>query len=166
MADNPSAYQDLHILLEVAPGDHRVVREALFKFMFPEGLGTRSITRFRHLVVPLILDLLDEFIPSTSLIESNVFFFQLLDRSIGEAALPANVATSFLRLLYGLVLLGTEEVSSETLSSLLEQHFPALVELLASGDDGPRPPRPGYVPYARFLFNLKSLVVSRVENNH
>ena len=161
MAGNQDAYHQLLEWLDVGPENLRLVREALFDRLFPNHSGTRDIWRFRYIVVPLILDIMDSFYPSTCVIEANQFFFDFLDRFEDQGGLHISLELSrnLVRYLAGLVVLGPREISADVITDLTTQCFPRLIELFTVDGDV-RVPQSSFVPYARFTFNLKSLLVS------
>ena len=161
MAGNIDSYKQLLAWLEVGPEDLRLIRQTLFDRIFPGGLETRSVVKFRYTVIPLILDIMDNFFPATCCIEANSYFFDLLDQveSRGEAHIDLELARNFMRYLAGLVVLGPKRIPADVVLDVTNQCFPDLVAIFTA-DDEPRGPSAGYVPYERFLFNLKSLLVS------
>ena len=166
MAENQEAYQQLLAWLEVGPENLRLIREALFDRLFPSHTGTRDVLRFRYIVVPLTLDIMDAFYPASCVIEANQFFFNSLDQceKQDDGLVPLELSRSFVRYLAGLMVLGPDQISSAVIADLTNQCFPQLTELFAS-DDEIRRPQSGFVPYARFAFNLKSLLVSSFHNH-
>ena len=160
MAGNQDAYQQLLAWLDVGPDNLRLIREALFDRLFPNHSGTRDAWRFRYVLVPLILDIMDSYYPSSCVIEANQYFFDLLDQSEGqgEAHISLDLSRNFVRYLAGLVVLGPLEIAGAVVADLTNQCFPHLTELF-SADGDIRAPQSGFIPYARFTFNLKSLLV-------
>ena len=161
MASNIESYQQLLAWLGVGPDDLRLIRQTLFDRIFPGGLETRSVIKFRYVVVPLILDIMDSFFPATCCIEANAYFFDLLNQveSRGEAHIDLDLAANFMRYLAGLVVLGPNRIAADVVSDVTNQCFPGLTVIFAA-DGESRGPSAGYVPFERFLFNLTSLLVS------
>ena len=144
MAGNVESYQQLLAWLEVGPDDLRLIREAIFNRIFPGGVETRSVVKFRYVVIPLVLDIMDSFFPATCCIEANTYFFDLLDQaeSKGEIHISLELARNFMRYLAGLVVLGPNRISPAVITDVTSQCFPALITIF-NADDEPRGPSSG-----------------------
>ena len=164
MENHPTpAYQAFIEYLAPDGNDRLAIRKAFFDKFFPDNLGTRNITKFKYVVVPVLLDLMEQFFSTSAVIDSNVFFFKKLENT---TTLSGSIMDD--PLLYALIKyaadivklgLGDVEVDGVDVTNLTEHHFPELGTILLDDESGARHASDDFIDFERLHFNMKSLLV-------
>ena len=164
MDNHPTlAYQEFIEYLSPDGNDRLAIRNAFFDKFWPDNVGTRNITKFKYVVVPVLLDLMEMFYDTSAVIDANVFFFKkLADTDIVSGSITdAPLLYALVKYIADIVKLGLGdvEVDGDDVTELTERHFPDLSALLLGDESGSRHASSEFIDFGRLLFNLKSLLV-------
>ena len=147
----------------LSPADNNLT-DAIQQILFPDKTKELNTTHYRYVVVPLVLDLLEQFYQVDGVIDANTLFYKILDNYdlTSNGQLDEDIAKHFTGLINGFLNLATDDafINSNSIVELIEDCFPALSDCLNLDSDGARKPTPGHINFERFLFNLKHLTVS------
>lgn len=161
MADHPSQYYQEFMAYLAA--DEQDIRGAIFDKLYPCKTGTRSINKFEHVIIPAILDLMENFYEGSGLIDANVHFFSSLEKAevFSGQLIDENFIYSHIKYLADIIKLGLGdvEVSGDDITNLTTRHLPELSAILLEDDDGERRASSGYIDFERFHFHMVTLLV-------
>lgn len=134
MADS-SAYSQFMVFLNPIDGD---MRGAIYDKFFPEKVETRDILTYQYKVIPLVLDLLEQFYTDDAVIEGNAHLFDLIQAFHGSPVIDAEFGYSCLKFLGDFVSLAIDDaiLAPDSINSLLQRHLPEVYDIFQLDSDG------------------------------